>query len=212
MTGQHVLDMLMARLGNRTEAALRANVLLEMIQFQAITMEKGPYLPFFLLVNEEPLTVTADVRAVALPSDFLRELEEDSLFILDDNSVPQPMVKGSYDELAAHHGLDADSTLPLDYCIRGTDILLFPKSSVARTLQLSYFASDAVPADTTTENLWLKYASDLLLAGTGEIVAGQYLQNSELSVIFAGQKMAAQDRLVRDDTARQEAARSREMG
>src|SRR3972149_2630820 len=86
MTGSQILGLLMARLGNRTDPTLRANALLELVLFQQTKLERGPVLPWFLLLTDQSLTLTANQRHINLPTGFLRECDDtSSLFILDDD-------------------------------------------------------------------------------------------------------------------------------
>ena len=72
MTGAQALTMLMARM-NRTNTTLRANALLEMIQYQKFQLEKSGILPDFLITRDATVSLSASNRQFTLPSDFLRE-------------------------------------------------------------------------------------------------------------------------------------------
>lgn len=212
MTGAEALNMIMARL-NRSNAALRANALLEMIQYQKMTLEKGEEMPDFLITRDTSITLTAANRRFTLPTDFLRELDEDeTLWILDDDGVYHPMEKRSYGENINHWGSDATGSLPIDYTLEGLYGYTFPVPTVNRTLKMDYYAAGATIADSTVETVWLKHASDLLIGGAGSTINALYVKDSEAAIFFTALEMSARKRLLIEQTARQEAGRSRRMG
>ena len=212
MTGAQALTMLMARL-NRTNTTLRANALLEMIQYQKIILEKGGLLPDFLIVRNESVSLTAANRQFTLPSSFLRELDEDeTLWILDDDSVYTHMEKMDYEDGIDKFDSDDTDALPTDYAIEGLYGYVFPIPTVNRTLKLNYYAAGATIADDSVETVWLKHAPDLLIGGTGLIVNALYVKDAEAAAVFAAMEATARKRLVTEQTARAEAGRSRRMG
>src|SRR3990167_880509 len=141
MTGAQALTMLMARM-NRTNTTLRANALLEMIQYQKFQLEKSGILPDFLITRDATVSLSASSRQFTLPNDFLRELNEDeTLWILDDDSVYTHMEKMDYEDGIDKWGSDATGDLPTDYSIQGLYGYVFPVPTVARTLKMSYYAA-----------------------------------------------------------------------
>lgn len=215
MNCSQALDLLMSRLGNRTQPSLRATCLLEMVLAQQTQLEGNEHLPWFLL-SEELTTVTPSdgvERRVSLPTDFLREAEEQALLIVDSEGVEHEVVKDDYDVLIQKHGYDATSDLPLEYALSGNYVHLFPIPSVQRKLRLRCYIRDAVPQDSTSsENKWLKYAADLLIAEAGIVVASQHLQDPEMAATFAGMQQRARNRLFKAGVARDEANRMRSAG
>ena len=145
MTGAQTLNMLMARL-NRTNATLRANALLEMIQYQQMHLEKGSIMPDFLIERDTSITLTAANRRFTLPTNFLRELDEDeTLYIVDADSLYQPMEKVDYEDPITQGEFDSDDTssLPLKYSLEGLYGYTWPIPSVTRTLKINFYATGA---------------------------------------------------------------------
>lgn len=214
MTPQAILNLLMVRLGNRTDTTLRANCLLEMNLAQETKLEGGAWLPWFALGDEEDMAVVAGTREVALPTGFLRLSDEIPLYILDDDGQYQKMTQRDKDELIEMFGATASETgeLPIDYCIEGNNVVLFPMPSVNRTIKCKAFAKDVALADDTTENGWSRYAPDWLLAATGERVALFHLQDQETAAGFVAEQQIAMNRVQVADIARKEAGRTRQMG
>jgi len=211
MNGNAVIDLLVARLGDRTD--LRVAILLEMTLVQQTLLEGGDELPWFLLSDDQPLTIVASNRNVAVPSDFLREHEEGELLVTNSTGVETALEKAAYDELIDFYGFDALADPPTAYALVGDNFALFPIPSVVRALTLSkYYKRAAAPTDTAAENAWLKWASDLLIAETGIVMAGQYLQNDAMASLFVGMQAVAKRRLNTQNVAREEANRARNMG
>ena len=212
MTGAAMLTMMMARM-NRTNATLRAKALLEVILYQQTVLEKGPVLPDFLITRKATVALSAADNRFTLPSDFLRELDEDeTLWIVDDNSEHQPMVKCDDDDVEARFTSDDTGSLPLEYKIEGLYGYTYPIPTVARTLKLSYYGTGATIADDAVETVWLKHAPDLILGGAGLIVNSIYVKDPEATLIFAGLEAKGMKRLLDEQTARAEAGRTRRMG
>lgn len=210
MTGQQALNMIMARL-NRTHPTLRANALLEMIQYQQITLEKGEVLPEFLIRYDQTIALIAGNRQFAMPTGFLRELDEDeTLWILDDQGAYHPMTKVGWDD--AEFTRDATGDFPLKYVSRGGFGYTLPAPTVNRTLKMDCYVADDAPTDTSATNLWLTHASDILVGGAGAIVNALYVKDLEAAGFFAAMESRGRQRLLNDATAAQEAGRARRMG
>lgn len=210
MTGAQTLDLIMARM-NRTNTTLRAKVLLEMIQFQKLTLEKGAELPDFLIVHDASITLTAGNRQFTLPADFLRELDEDeTLWIVDDVGEYQPMLKCGFDD--PQFTRSDTGSLPLKYVIQGLYGYTLPQPTVNRTLKMDYYGTGGTITDDANETVWLKHASDLIIGGAGTIVNALYVKDPDAATFFAGLTAQATTRLLTEQTAREEAGRSRRMG
>lgn len=209
MTGAAALSLLMGRM-NRSTATLRANCLLEMILHQQM-LEKDAVLPDFLYNYDTSIALSAANRRFTLPTDFLREDDEDeSLWILDDSGEYQAMEKVGFDD--PEFTRSETGTLPLKYAVRGLYGYTFPTPTVARTLKMNYYATGATIADDPVETVWLKHAPDLILGGTGLIVNALYVKDPEAAAVFAAMESRGKGRLLIEQTARAEAGRERRMG
>lgn len=216
MTGTQALDLVMARLGGRTNPTLRANMLLEMNQVQSHQLEEGDLLPWFLITVNAVLVLVVGDRNLALPADFLRELEEDCLIeIQDSTGAWQGMTKRDYEYNRVQYDDSDTSELPRYYSIVGSNIMVFPKPTVASPVRLRYFGAQPAVADTADvpTNQWLLHASDLLVAEAVLIGASQYVYE-DADKIMTRQAMvaSAKKRLSDSNTARQEANMNRTMG
>lgn len=213
MTGAELLDLLMGRLGGRSEADLRATCLLEAKMVQQTELEQGAFLPWFLIDRSQTGTIAVATRELSQPTGFIRELEEeDAIVYTNDDSVEKEIVKKGYNELRNWFGLDATGEVPQNYSISGTKFLIFPLLTVARSCRFRCYIGDTVINDDATETNWTKYAPDLLLAHTGYNVATKHLAWPEKAAEFADEKVKAMSRLIASHTAREEASRDRNMG
>ena len=213
MTGATLLDLLMSRLGNRTEATLRETCLNEMILVQE-TLEKSAVLPWFL-ISEELSTVTPSdgvERRVEVPPRFLREINEDAFIILDADGNDHPLDRYDLGALIRKYGRHTAADLPKAYALQGEYYHLFPIPSVELPVYIRCYQSADTPTDSSAENAWMKNAPDLLMAMTGKVVAGRHLKDPDLETLFTGDIGPAQDRLIRENTAREESGRDRQMG
>jgi len=203
----------MGRLGGRTEPDLRATCLLEAQYVQETELEGGPILPWFLISEDTVAVMTIEERRLEVPDDFLRELDDEgALVLVKEDGSEQELIKKSYDELVSWHGLTTTADYPENYALVGKYFMLFPLPLKASTVRMRYYARDVVLNDDNTENQWLKWATDLLLAATGYAVASKHIRDDEKAVEFSKDRDKAHGRLVVQHTARDEGNRDRSMG
>jgi hypothetical protein len=214
MTGQDALTLLMSRLGERTEPALRSICLLEMNLAQDTVLEGGSLLPWFLISEEAIGLTTAGERRVDLPDDFIRQIDEEKpLYYRTAEGVDVELKKGAYDELMSWYGSTAAGA-PEAYAMRGEYFLLFPAPDAEYTLVMpGYYAKQADIADNTSENPWMKWVPDLVLGLAGIQMAEKHVRlEPEVVAGFKQDVTVAYDRLNRMEVAREEAGRHRRMG
>jgi hypothetical protein len=216
MNVKESLDLLMARLGNRTSTVLRTNCLREMKVVQE-QLEGAETLPWFIISEEATAVTTEEMIGdprLPLPTDFIREVEDDNLWYVEDDGTLVEIAKVGYDEGRAQIDDNAEPGTPSLFSIRGEDIILRPAPDRVMTFRLpSYYAKQDPPSDDVlNENGWFKWVPDLMIAKTGVVVAGHYLKDQELVGLFGAEQQRAVQRLANLETAREEANRSRRMG
>jgi hypothetical protein len=200
MTGETMLNMLMQRLGNRTDPDLRAALLVEAMQAQSNVLEAMEYIPWFLLSENTSTTTTVNERRLALPPDFLAEDEDGALIYIDANRKENILPKDDFD-YCVEYFRDYSPGYPRAYALHGEYFHIFPVPNAAYTVQLRYFARDTVPTDGAVENKWLRNAGMLLLAETGRVGAALYIQNPELAISFTEEYKRQKELLkVRNET------------
>jgi hypothetical protein len=214
MQGIQILNLLMARLGNRTEPELRALCLLEMQLAQETIMEGGPVLPWFIVTEEATVLTTPQERRVEVPEDFIREVDQEKpLMYRPASEADKVLDKKSFEEAMTWYGSNSEGP-PEVYAMRGDYFMIFPKPDAAYTLVLpGYYARQTAPADSTAENKWQKWASDLCIATAGKQIAEKHIKDDTgLGMMFEKDIALAYDRLNRMEVAREEANRDRRMG
>jgi len=206
MTRTAATTLIMQRLGKRT--GLDADVVVELQQAQ-LDLELGEFLPWFLTKALSGLTTTANVRAVALPSDFLRETDHKWWLTTTDGA--KELYKGSYDELYARERFGSDYLTSNYYAIVGTSMYHFPTPTTAMAIEGFYFAKDATLAAAETENNWLTWAPGVLVAKAG-MRMGRTLRDEQVIGLFKEDYIEAYNKLIAANIAREQAALNAVMG
>lgn len=209
MNGTQAVDTLIFRLGRgtRVSSAFRSQVLLE-LQTAQRRLEDDPSLPWFLLADRSHHMLTQYEERVALPSDFVRENEEDELRIKISSepdtsytalkkdhwdSVPLPFRPGVFDR-------------PRYFTLWGEYLILSPAPDRADyIIQMTYWKRDTLIA-LETENLWLRYAPDFLMAEAG-INLAIAIGNQGALQLFTSQRLQMKTLLHNQTIARQETNR-----
>ena len=207
MNGNIALNLIMARLGNRTQQSLRDNVLLEMQLAQDGSKERLGILPWFLFLDftNASFVTVVDQEYVNLPTDFLELDDEKSAFYWKDTAItspdqwreirrdPFPTMKKRYEELVSGD--------PKLFDIIGSRIYMRPIPNAVRDLRLLYYKKDASPTDAAVENLWLKEATNWLIGEAGFAAATLHVRDEIAAVGFEAMRKAAADGLFRRHNA-----------
>lgn len=204
------IALLLDRL-NRVDLTSRAQ---NEIMFAQDELENPEFTPWFLYKESTTLVTVAQNEAVAVPTDFIAETTEDdaSLFIVNATTSPSGLAivsKGVFGNLAQKY---KDSTFgqPLEYALVGLNLKFRPIPDAVYTLQWGYFGT-ADPLTTNIENVWLKYAPDLLIARTGMLMT-KYPVDAVRYKMFSDDYAKAMTSLMHQDVARREAGMDRFMG
>ena len=204
------VEIIKSRIGNRTD--LDAAIVTEMQQAQETVLERnGLFYPWFLETGIITIgTTTATIETLALPDNWLAEVEEQSMWIFDATlDVPYfELRKGAYDVALQRFTEDAK---PRRYALNKNNLLLKPTPDAAYVIQTRYFATDDL-LTTNIENDWLKYASDWLIAETGIIISRDYIQDDQMAQRFIAGAQRARDRVFVENEARQHVGRAYSMG
>lgn len=215
MTADKVLNLLMSRLGGRTETTLREICLLEMQLAQESLERRGDLLPWFLISEELNAVTPSDgiERRVAIPSGFIREVDEDALLLVASDGGETVLKKADYDALIAKYLRSGQAAQPVAYALQGNYFHLFPIPTEESNLYIRcYKRAETIADSASSEPPWLLHASDLMLNLTGEVVAFEHIKDPELAAKFTAGAAEAWERLRRAETAREEAGRDRQMG
>jgi len=208
MVRDSVVALLAERLNNRTD--LNDAIILEMQLAQSIRLEQnGRFQPWFMLTTRVIFPTTANVETVSAPADFVMEVEEQGLWVLN----PDTAVWGKLGKVSEEvgMGLYTATGLPLKYSLTNDTIVLYPTPDDAYSIRMRY-AGAQPDLSTNIENDWLKYATDLMIAEVGYAIASTKMQNDKLASAFAVDKEKAWQRLWLMHEARQHVNQNYSMG
>ncbi len=207
MTRDEAVALLNARLKRGSNTSLDSTIITEMKLVQS-RFEGAAELPWFLLTSDYvTLTTTADDDKVAISADFLREFEDDGLWVYDSDDTEDwiLLTKDTMNAIVAYYAGE-DTALPQAYDLVHGYFRLRPIPDDAYTLRYMYYKADTV-LSTNVENQWLKYAADLMIAETGWVVATYVTRDKEAAAAFASDRDLAMDRVWRENEARKHAKR-----
>lgn len=198
MNGNTAVDLIMSRLGNRTQASLRAIIIAEMTLTQSDIAQRLDFRPWFLRETNTSLATVAEVDSVTLPSDFDGFDEDWGGVWWKDTNLPEydqwtkvERLRLSDAVAAYRDGEDGVLGSPEVFDIANLTLLLRPVPDAVYSLKIEYYKNDAAPTDTSSTNLWLTYAPKLLIATTAQTVAAQHLQNADLAQTMQGEMQTA---------------------
>lgn len=164
MTRDEAVTRIQNTLGFRTDQTSNIQTALKDAQ---VKLEQGAELPWFLLTEISTSTSTPDEERVSLPTDFLREYEEDPLWYVDSAGAWHVLAKDDLETLRADY---AGAGAPIAYALDPKYFRLFPTPDDNYTLKFIYYATDTV-LTTDVENNWLKYFPYLMIGEAGRLFA-----------------------------------------
>lgn len=199
-------------LGMRSD--LEAEIILA-LQDAQVDLEAEPELPWFLVSEVSSITTTAAESRVPLPTDFIREAEEEEgggLFLFDSTADEDAqwvqLEKVNLKELRiAYQSSDGE---PEAYALDDQYFRLGPIPDDTYTLKMVFYQKDDL-LDTNIENKWLAKAPELILGIAGRKMA-EAIRDAGALQTFANMEARGRKRLEDFAVARQEEGRTRQMG
>ena len=207
MTGQQAINLLMLRLGKRTDVNLRATILLEMVLAQETELEAKGTKPWFLQVDSTTeLATTAgqetvDLSVLARP--YLGVSEEWGGFWYDTGSTDEASKWRKIGRKAfgmlqvqAENGYSPDTW---KYDLVNGKLYIRPIPDEVVAVRAMYYGKDTAPADDTNTNLWLTHAPDLLIGETGLAVATHHTRDYDAIQLFTVTRDKARARMIAEN-------------
>lgn len=169
--------------------------IVEGLQFQQEDLENQATLPWFLRAEDTTLVTTVDAERLTPPVGFIREWDEDAVYIKFVEPVTlhetwEPLYKDispKFLRTSINNRLidpSSDERRPLAYAFDGTDFLLFPTPDAVYELKMIFYKKDAL-LTTNIENKWLKRLPYLLIGKAGLILAASLRDKDAVSVFAA---------------------------
>ena len=182
------------------------------LQDAQLELEQDAYLPWFLLTDASvptQLVTVASSRAVALPTGFLREYEDDALYYLNADDEFIPLEKDELEYL--NTTFLATSGVPQAYAITLSSFIIFPLPDAVYNLRINqYYKADAILSSNIT-NQWLTYTHELIIGEAGMKIAPGLRDSAGIS-IFKSMAIRGKKRLISGSEAREHANRRYIMG
>lgn len=162
------------------------------LQFQQQELEGDATLPNFLRKETLALGNTIDLERMAPPADFIREWDDDALWIqITEDGIQKwralekdtpKYLRENINNMMTDHDL-TEERIPIAYAYDGTDFILFPTPSQVYTYRMIYYAKDDL-LTTNIENKWLKHLPYLLIGKAGLVHATAF-DNKGAQALFA---------------------------
>lgn len=209
MTRSQAVTRIQRILGFRSDLSTE---IIDALQDAQVELEESPELPWFLK-NEalSGLSTIANVETVTLPSDFIREYEDDALWLFDTTAAASdqwtPLVK---DDLQFLRAALPGTGKPEAYYLGVSSFFIKPTPDAVYTLKFIYYARDVI-LSTDVQNKWLQYAHDLMIGMAGKKIAAP-TRDSVAYGEFEKLEQIGRARVLGDTTARNVENRRLAMG
>lgn len=224
MTRDEIVSLVLVRAGQRQNDTTLRDQLRTELSFIQSKLETGvrvgvndaaTFLPWFLVKESALLTQAIGVSTVTLPTDFLREYDQDeapTLWYYSEDNDEDPwigLVKG--DLSALRRDFPGTAEAPGGYAMLGSMLFVLPIPTEARLIRLQYYGSEAALSDSVAENAWTTYASDILV-GELSLAGARITREANWQMDALSESKVARERLYNYHTAQLESGRDRTMG
>ncbi len=191
------VGMVAQRLGNRDDLTVRIVGEMQLAQTD-LEQGEGGFLPWFLIKSYDTIfndAVQTDRILGATLTGFLLPVDDVDLEYLSANGTDWLRVSKVVNYSALQEATPGQfSYAPQIYSTLGNALVLKPDPKKVLQFRWSYYAADA-PLTTNVTNLWLTYATELLIAYTTLKLAPALQMESAVVTNYAAMFTAALDRL-----------------
>lgn len=146
----------------------QSETIYEAMQTAQRILERGRTLPWFLIEQDAQLSLTEGVASVAVPEGFIRSLQDDNLYTLNDGAKVF-IYKNSLSWLEKYHATTAAGR-PSAYALQSETFYFFPTPDADYTAYITYYKK-AELLTTNVENAWLEHNPELLIGRAGMYMA-----------------------------------------
>lgn len=124
-------------------------------------LEEREFHPWFLLSEMNFYTTKIGETRVVIPSGFLMEYEEGSLYYIPDEGSPVTLVKQSLDQIRDNNSV---AGVPEFYALTNRYFRLYPVPDGEYKVEMIFYRRSEFLKKETGENPWYDEASDLVVA------------------------------------------------
>lgn len=178
-------------------------------------LEMGKSLPNFLLQETQSLVLPAGSANVALPDGFIREFQEEGLWLVQAAEPDNIIWLEKLDfNIGNSRFANSDPGTPQAYTLRRNSIKFWPTRDVAYTLTWSYYKKSVDLSSNVDDNEWLdedEGAPEVLIGRAGTIIAGDLQDQASLQK-FAAMYSAASAAMFGEDQLNDEENRPLSVG
>ncbi len=196
-------------LGFRSDKSAEIILALQDVQVQ---LEKGKTLPFFLKTEVQNRNTVSGEERVPIPTDFIREYDEDPLWYFNGSAADVEDVWTSLakDDLQVLRDTYPGEGAPKAYHLDHLYYRIFPTPDAAYNLKHIFYKND-MGLSSDIENLWLEHEPWLLIGMAGQMISGA-LSNDHAFALFQKWETEGRARMFGDTQARQHNSRRYIMG
>ncbi len=182
------------------------------LQDAQVMLERGATLPWFLLSEVASISTSDGEERVAIPTDFLREWEDDPLwyFKAGTGGDADTWTELAKDDLALLRSRYSGEGTPVAYALDVRYFRIFPTPDDTYTLKMMYFKKDAI-LTTNIENQWLEFFPYLVIGEAG-ILLSAGLRDANALAVFQKWADEGRERMFVENEARMHASHSYVMG
>ncbi len=187
--------------------------IVEALQDAQTDLEKAETLPWILQSEISSINTVADEERIKLPSDFLREWEDDPLWYFngsasEDADVWNELDKGT--DLGVLRRTYPGEGAPKAYHLDVSYVRAFPTPDAIYTLKMIYYKK-ATLLTSNVENVWLEHFPWLMIGKAGVAIASA-IKDKEALVIFAALEQLHNRTMINDTEARKHTNKRYIMG
>lgn len=208
MTRDEAVSIIQQQLGFRTD--LQTEIITNLKLAQTM-LEAGPTRPWFLVSEQQFITLTPNEQRLVVPSSMLTEIDQARLVYIPDDSDEDAvdLTKEDYDQLSRDYA-EVENGPPEAYALLGSYFRIFPTPDDDYTIKIIVFSPDVV-LTSNVENGWLKHVPYALIGKAGAQIASAIRDNVALAV-FQGWEREGRLALQGKDVARDVANRVLQVG
>lgn len=175
-------------------------------------LERGRTLPYFLMQEDQSLSVTSGSAEISLPTGFLKEVDDQGPHYINTDDKIVFTEKLDFD-VGTLRFQSVDAGAPLAYALRKSTLVFWPSRDTAYTLTWSYYKS-ATALTTDVENEWLEESRGCpeALIGRAGMILAEDLENATAYTKFSKMYAEAWQGLLGATVERQLANKPLHMG
>lgn len=149
----------------------KATEIVNALQDAQVILEQSSELPWFLKTEVSTISTTKDEERVTIPTDFLREWEEDPLWYFNASADDEDKwVELAKEDLSFLRGAYPGAGAPIAYALDEKYFRIFPTPDEIYPLKTIYYGKAAI-LSSNIENDWLKHFPYLMIGEAGRLFA-----------------------------------------